>query len=209
MRKYQSSDKREKKLLNRRQRNKKNIISESSEARKTRLLRKRQQEKQGFERETTEHREIRLLNKRKQKKQAINDESDKQKENRLMQKRQKAKVKKAAQGKENCSTIRFKKKTMTLEQLIADFHNSVCQMDQFTFALAVINFGITIVCLLLIKSEHQILMQSNYYRMHVTSVNNAEWLCQTCMKYLKSGKVPPFGCCEWHKISRKTHVFLP
>ena len=48
MRKNQSSDKREKKLLNRRQRNRKNIISESSEARKTRLLKKRQQEKQGL-----------------------------------------------------------------------------------------------------------------------------------------------------------------
>ena len=25
---------------------------------------------------------------------------------------------------------------------------------------------------------------------NITSVNNAEWLCQTCMKHLKSGKVP-------------------
>ena len=208
MRKNQSSDKREKKLLGRRQKNRKNIISESSEARKTRLLKKHQQEKQVFERETTEHREKRLLNKRKQKKQAINNESDKQKENRLMQKRQKAKKAyhdRSAQSEESCIMKRFKKRTMTLEQLIADFHNNVSNgpvyictcCDQLWY-----KHSVSLADKIRASYPNAVKLLQN-----ITSVNNAEWLCQTCMKHLKSGKVPPLAVVNGMKFPEKPMFF--
>ena len=151
-----------------------------------------------------------MLNKRKQKKQATNNKSDKQKENRLMQKRQKAKKAyhdRSAQSKESCSTKRFKKKTMTLAQLIADFHNSVSNGPVYICTCCCqlwYNHSVSLADKIRASNPNAVKLLQN-----VTSANNAEWLCQTCMKYLKSGKVPPFGYCEWHKISRKTHVFLP
>ena len=75
MRKYQSSDKREKSLFDKRQGLRQNIMNESSEARKSRLLKKCQQSKQAVENETAERRERRLLAKRQHKKQVLDNET--------------------------------------------------------------------------------------------------------------------------------------
>ena len=91
MRKNQSSDSREKSLLDKRQRVQQNITNESSEARQTRLLKKCEQKKQAIERETTEQRQRRLLAKRRQKKQAVSRETIEQREKRLLAKRQQTK----------------------------------------------------------------------------------------------------------------------
>ena len=38
---------------------------------------------------------------------------------------------------------------------------------------------------------------------NITGVNNAECLCQTCMKHLKSGKVPPLAVVNGMKFPEK------
>ena len=38
---------------------------------------------------------------------------------------------------------------------------------------------------------------------NIKSVNNAEWLCPTCMKHLKSGKVPPLAVVNGMKFPEK------
>ena len=42
---------------------------------------------------------------------------------------------------------------------------------------------------------------------NITSVNNAEWFCQTCMKHLKSGKVPPLAVVNGMKFPEKPTFF--
>ena len=91
MRKNQFSDKREKTLLDKCQRAKQNIISESSEASPTRLLRKREQTKLAVESETAEHREKRLLATYQKKRLAVSKETTEQKEKRLLARRQQRK----------------------------------------------------------------------------------------------------------------------
>ena len=42
---------------------------------------------------------------------------------------------------------------------------------------------------------------------NIISVNNAEWLCHTCMKHLKSGKVPPLAVVNGMKFPEKSTFF--
>ena len=201
MRKKQSSDKRKKELFNKRQRVKQNIIDESSEARKIRLLKKSQQTRQTVENETTEQRKMRLLNKRTRKKQAIHNESDKQRESRLTKKRQKAKQayhNRFAQSEENC--------TLTLEELIANFHNAMSNGPIYICT-----------CCDQLWYKHSVFLADKIRASHpdavkllqnIISVNNAEWLCHTCMKHLKSGKVPPLAVVNGMKFPEKPATFF-
>ena len=148
------------------------------------------------------------MNKRKQKKQAIHNESDKQKENRLTQKRQRAKKAyhdRSSQGQEICSTKRFKSNTLTLEQLINDFHNAVSNGPVYICTCCDQLWYRHSVCL----ADKIRASNPNVAKLlqNITSVNNAEWLCQTCMKHLKSGKVPPLAVVNGMKFPEKPAFF--
>ena len=183
------------------------VSGETTEQKEKRLLAKRQQTKQAVESETTEQREIRLLNKRNRKNKLFIMNQIK-KRNRLTQKRQRAKKAyrdRSSQGQEICSTKRFKGNTLTLEQLINDFHNAVSNgpvyictcCDQLWYRYSV--------CL----ADKIRASNSNAAKLlqNITSVNNAEWLCQTCMKHLKSGKVPPLAVVNGMKFPEKPTFF--
>ena len=78
-------------------------------------------------------------------------------------------------------------------------------MDQFTSALAVINFGTSIVCPAdKIRASHP---NAAKLLQNIISVNNAKWLCQTCMKHLKSGKVPPLAVANGIKFPKNLMCF--
>ena len=187
-------------MFNKRQRVKQNIINESSEARKIRLLKKSQQTRQTVENEATEQREMRLLNKRTRKKQAIHNESDKQRESRLTKKRQKAKQayhNRFAQSEENC--------TLTLEELIANFDNAVSNGPIYICTCCDQLWYKHSVCLAdKIRASHPDAVK---FLQNIISVNNAEWLCHTCMKHLKSGKVPPLAVVNGMKFPEKPTFF--
>ena len=231
MRKNQSSGKKEKDLLEKRQRAKQNVMNESLVARKNRLLRKRQQKKQAvqnetkeqretrllakrqqtkqaIENETTEQRKMRLLNKRKQKKEGMYNESDEQRQNRLLQKRQEAKKayhdNRSAQSQENCSMKRLQNKTL-MNQLIANFHNAVSNGPVYICTCCDQLWYKHSVC----RADKIRASNPNAVKLlqNITSVNNAEWLCHTCMKHLKSGKVPPLAVANGMKFPEKPTFF--
>ena len=167
-------------------------------SRQTAYLAKRQQTKQAVESETTEQRELRLSNKRKKKKQAIHNESDEQRENRLTQKRQK--TKKAYHNRTAQS-----RKSATLKQLITDFHNTVSNGPVYICT-----------CCDQLWYKHSVSLADSIrasnssavkFLQNITSVNNAEWLCHTCMKHLKSGKVPPLAVANGMKFPKKPTFF--
>ena len=207
--KSETTEQRERKLLAKRQQNKLTVESETTEQRERRLLAKRQQNKLTVESETTEQRKTRSLNKQKQKKQAIHSESDEQRENRLTQNRQNAKkayhnmLKWHAQSQENCNTKRLKNKTLT--QLIADFHNAVSSgpvyictcCDQLWY-----KHSVSLAHKIRASNPNAVKLLQN-----ITSVNYAEWLCQTCMKHLE-WKSTLSGCCERDEISSKACIFF-
>ena len=208
--KSETTEQRERRLLAKRQQNKLTVESETTEQRERRLLAKRQQNKLTVESETTEQRKTRSLNKQKQKKQAIHSESDEQRENRLTQNRQNAKkayhnmLKWHAQSQENCNTKRLKNKTLT--QLIADFHNAVSSgpvyictcCDQLWY-----KHSVSLAHKIRASNPNAVKLLQN-----ITSVNYAEWLCQTCMKHLKSRKVPPVAVVKGMKFSQKPAFFF-
>ena len=182
----------------------------SADKREKQLFDKRQREKRAIESETAEQREVRLLNKRNQKKRATNNESDKQRESSLTQKRQNAKNayhSRSAQTQENCSMKRLKGNSFTLEELIADFHNAVSNGPVYICTCCDQLWYKHSVCLAdKIRASHPNTVK---LLQNIISVNNAEWLCQTCMKHLKSGKVLPLAVANGMKFPKKTHIFLP
>ena len=148
------------------------------------------------------------MNKRKQKKEAMYNESDEQRQNRLLQKRHKAKKayhdNRSAQSQENCSMKRLQNKTL-MNQLIANFHNAVSNgpvyictcCDQLWYKHSVCGAD-----KIRASNPNAVKLLQN-----ITSVNNAEWLCHTCMKHLKSGKVPPLAVANGMKFPEKPTFF--
>ena len=199
---------RERRLLAKCRYKKQAAENETNEQRETRLLAKRQQEKRAVELENPERREMRLLNKRKRKKQTVLNESDKQRESRLTQKRQKAKEvyhNRCAQRDENCDMKRSKSKVLTLEELIANFHKAVSNGPIYICTCCDQLWYKHSVCL----ADKIRASNPNAVKLlqDITSVNNAEWLCHTCMKHLKSGKVPPLAVVNGMKFPEKPTFF--
>ena len=199
---------RERRLLAKCRYKKQAAENETNEQRETRLLAKRQQEKRAVELENSERREMRLLNKRKRKKQTVLNESDKQRESRLTQKRQKAKEayhNRCAQRDENCDLKRSKSKVLTLEELIANFHNAVSNGPIYICTCCDQLWYKQSVCLA--DKIRASTLNAVKLLQDITSVNNAEWLCHTCMKHLKSGKVPPLAVVNGMKFPEKPTFF--
>ena len=204
----ETAEQRETRLLAKCRYKKQAAENETTEQRETRLLAKRQQEKRAVELENPERREMRLLNKRKRKKQTVLNESDKQRESRLTQKRQKAKEvyhTRCARRDENCDMKRSKSKVLTLEELIANFHNSVSNGPIYICTCCDQLWYKHSVCL----ADKIRASNPNAVKLlqDITSVNNAEWLCHTCMKHLKSGKVPPLAVVNGMKFPEKPSFF--
>ena len=76
---------------------------------------------------------------------------------------------------------------MTLEQLVADkwYKHSVRSADKIRTS-----------------NPNAVKLLQN-----IPSVNNAEWLCQTCMKHLKRGKVPPLAVVNGMKFPKNSSFF--
>ena len=150
-----------------------------------------------------------MLNKRKQNKKGIHNESPRQRENRLTQKRQNAKKayhNRLTKRQENCSTKVFKSSnTKTLEQLLTKFHNAVSNGPVYICTCCDQLWYKHSVCLadkIRASNPNAVKLLQN-----ITSVNNAEWLCQTCMKHLKSGRVPPLAVVNGMKFPEKPTFF--
>ena len=201
-------EQKKRRLLAKRRQTKQAVERETIEQKRRRLLAKRRQTKEAVERETAEQREVRLLNKRKQNKKAIHNESPRQRENRLTQKRQNAKKayhNRLTKSQENCSTKVFKSNIKTLEQLITKFHNAVSNGPVYICTCCDQLWYKHSVCLadkIRASNPNAVKLLQN-----ITSVNNAEWLCQTCMKHLKSGKVPPLAVVNGMKFPEKPTFF--
>ena len=116
----------------------------------------------------------------------------------MTQKRQKAK--KAYHNR----TAQSRKST-TLKQLITDFHNTVSNGPVYMCT-----------CCDQLWHKHSVSLANSIrasnssavkFLQNITSVNNAEWLCHTCMKHLKSGKVPPLAVANGMKFPEKPTFF--
>ena len=100
---------------------------------------------------------------------------------------------------------RLQNKTLTLAQVIANFHNVVSDgpiyictcCDQLLYKHSV--------CLAdRIRASNRSAVK---LLQNINSVDNAEWLCHTCMKHLKNGKVPPLAVANGMKFPEK-HTFF-
>ena len=79
--------------------------------------------------------------------------------------------------------------------------------DPCLFALAVTNYGINILSyqqtrLRLVNPEKTKYLQS------VRSVDNIEWICQTCNNHLKKGRVPPCAIVNGMQFPEKPFFYL-
>ena len=198
-------EQKKRRLLAKRRQTKQAVERETIEQKKRRLLAKRRQTKEAVERETAEQREVRLLNKRKQNKKGIHNESPRQREKKR-QNAKKAYHNRLTKSQENCSTKVFKSsKSKTLEQLITKFHNAVSNGPVYICTCCDQLWYKHSVCLadkIRASNPNAVKLLQN-----ITSVNNAEWLCQTCMKHLKSGKVPPLAVVNRMKFPEKPTFF--
>ena len=92
-----------------------------------------------------------------------------------------------------------------MTQLIANFHNAVSSGPVYICT-----------CCDQLWYKHRVTLANKIrasnpnavkFLQNITSVNNAEWLCQTCMKHLKSRKVPPMAVVNGMKFPEKPAFF--
>ncbi|CAB4003438.1 ATP-dependent DNA helicase PIF1 [Paramuricea clavata] len=205
---------RENRLAKRGEKRKQAKQQETITERENRLAKLRQKRKQAKQQETVSERENRLQNQRKARRLKRQNETVEQREQRLAKVRANYKENKSrhstknkqsppsgCQGPNNDNNISHN----SVSQLIHKFHKSVstgplyiCSCcDQLSYKPSV--------C----PAERLRLSNPNSTKhlQGIKSVDNIEWLCLTCDKHLKKGKVPPSAITNGMKFPTKPDFF--
>ena len=167
---------REIRLANQRQYQKEKVANESAECRENRLANQRQYQKEKVANESVECRENRLANQLKYQKEKIGNESTECRQKRLLTQQQ--------YRKNTCIAT-----NSTITDEIRKFHAVVCRAplyicsccDQLWYKHSVVS------------AEKLRLSYPNAgkYLLGKTSVDDIEWICQSCNNHLKKNKIPP------------------
>ena len=199
--------------------------NETAELREARLAKKRQYYISKKQNETAEQREARLAKMREYNISRKQNETAEQREARLTKKREtlRASRKRASsqkQGERNgkCSSHRieegtphpvscyFPNENIDELALVREFHNSVSAGPLYICT-----------CCDQLWYKHSVLPTNQLklvnpditkYLQNVKSVNDTEWICQTCNTHLKKGKVPPCKIANGMQFPEKPSLIL-
>ena len=193
----ESAECRENRLANQRQYQKEKVANESIECRENRLANQRQYQKEKVANESIECREKRLANKRQYQKEKIANESIECRENRLANqlKYQKEKI-----GNESAEYRQ--KRLLTQQQCRKSIATNSTITDEIQKFHAVVSRGPLYICSCcdqlwykhsVVSAEKLRLSNPNAgkYLLSKTSVDDIEWICQSCNNHLKKNKIPP------------------
>ncbi len=194
-RQNESSEAREKRLAKQRS-NRKN---ESPEAREKRLAKQRSYRKN----ESSEAREKRLAKQRSNRQ----NKSSEEKEKRVA--KQKAYRKLIKETKESLKTMNsnnlVRPASFDMTQLIRNFHNSVSTGPLYVCTCCEQLWYKHSVC----PADRIRLVNPDIakYLQNFKSVDNVEWLCNTCSNHLRKGNVPPCAIVNGMKFPQKPNFF--
>ena len=198
-RQNESTEQREARLAKMREYNNSHTAKETTEQRNTRLAKMRKYNNSKRQNETTEQREARLAKERERKRAS----------------RKRASSQKQCERKGKCShqieqgtsnpVSNFLNENIDEVALVTKFHNSVSAgplyictcCDQLWYKHSVLPAD----RLRLVNPEITKYLQS------VRSVDNIEWICQTCNNHLKKGRVPPCAIANGMQFTEKPSFF--
>ena len=188
---------RKSRLANKRQYQKEKVANESAECRENRLTNQRQYQKEKIANESIECRENRLANQLKYQKEKIGNESVECRENRLSNQRQRQKEKIPGESAE-CR----QKRLLTQQQYRKNIATNSTITDEIRKFHAVVSRGPLYICSCcdqlwykhsVVSAEKLRLSNPNagIYLLSKASVDDIEWICQSCNNHLKKNKIPP------------------
>ena len=220
----ETPEQREARLAKMREYNNSNTAKETTEQRKARLAKMKEYNNSTTVKETTEQRKVRLAKMREYNNLKRQNETAEQREARLAKERERkrasrkrASTQKQGERKGKCSSHPLGKGTSNpvsnyfLDEnidelaLVGKFHNSVCAgplyictcCDQLWYKHSVSPAD----RLRLINPEITKYLQS------IKSVDDIEWICQTCNNHLKKGRVPPCAIANGMQFPEKPSFF--
>ncbi len=208
LRQAESSEKKESRLAKEREYKRAQRKNESSEQREERLAKVRTYVRDQRKNESSEQREERLAKKRAYMKDKRKNESLEEKEKRLAKKRTYRKLLKESKGS---STNRGSSSQVSppsvnnMTELIKNFHNSISTGPLYVFTCCEQLWYKHSVC----PADRIRLVNPDVakYLQNFKSVDNVEWLCNTCSNHLRKGKVPPCAIANGMKFPEKPNFF--
>ena len=182
--------------------------------RENRLVKPGEKRKQAKQQETVSERENRLQNQRKARRLKRQNETVEQREQRLAKIRANYKKNKSRHSRKNkqsppsgCQGLNNDKNIShnSVSQLIHKFHKSVSTGPLYICSCCDQLWYKHSVC----PAERLRLSNPNSTKhlQDIKSVDNIEWLCLTCDKHLKKGKVPPSAISNGMKFPTKPDFF--
>lgn len=177
-------------LARQRQCSKQRLENETPKCREKRLARQQEYEQHRHENESSQAREVRLIKKRQYNKRTRESESSKSKEKRLSKQR---------------SYLRQQEDCKTIADLVTKFHSLVSEGPLYICT-----------CCNQLWYKHSVYQAARTrltnpditkHLQNTISVDNIEWLCQSCNRYLKKNKVPPCAVANGIKFPEKPNFF--
>jgi hypothetical protein len=217
-RKNESSEQREKRLAKNRSYKKlsNKTNDESVEERKSRLEKQRECKRARRKNESSEQQEKRLAKNRsyKQLSKSINEESVEERKSRLDKQREYTRARRknetSEQREKRLAKNRLYKKLpknndSLMTQLIRDFHSSISSGPLYVCTCCDQLWYKHSLC----PADRIRLVNPDIvkYLQNIKSVDNVEWLCNTCSNHLRKGKVPPCAIAKGMKFPEKPAFF--
>ena len=200
-----SAECREKRLTNKRAHQNEKRANESAESRENRLTNKCAHQNEKLANESAECREKRLSKKRAHQKEKRVNESTECREKRLASNRKHQNEKRANESAE-CREERLAKQREYDQRNHVNVCNSSSVADEIRKFHAAVSSGPLYICSCCdqLWYKHSVsvtaakkLRISNpdivKYLLSKTSVDDVEWICQSCLRYLKKNKIPPYA----------------
>ena len=205
---------RKNRLTNKRQYRKEKVANESAECRENRLANQRQYQKEKIANESIECRENRLANQLNDQKEKIGNESVECRENRLSNQRQRQKEKIPSESAE-CR----QKRLLTQQQYRKNIATNSTITDEIRKFHAVVSRGPLYICSCcdqlwykhsVVSAEKLRLSNPNagIYLLSKTSVDDIEWICQSCNNHVKKNKIPPCATKNGMSFTVKPDFFI-
>ncbi len=185
--------------------------TESSQEKESRLAKQREDKRAQRKNESSDQREKRLAKLRACMKDRRNNESSQEREKRLAKKkscnRQLVNEPKAS-SKNTCGNSNGQVSQTSVDsiaQLIRTFHNSVSTGPLYVCTCCEQLWYKHSVC----PADRVRLVNPDIakYLQNFKSVDNVEWLCNTCSNHLRKGKVPPCAIANGMKFPEKPNFF--
>ena len=200
----ESPEAREKRLAGKRESNRKRTATENQETREKRLASQQEYYKKKCANENAECREKRLASMRTHQKEKRANESAECREKRLASRHAYQKEKKRANESAECREKRLAKQREYDQRNNVNVCNGPTVADEIRKFHTAVSSGPLYICSCCdqLWYKHSVtaakkLRISNpgivKYLLSKTSVDDVEWICQSCFRYLKKNKIPPYA----------------